>query len=228
MSKKVSILQSNYIPWKGYFDLIAKSDVFVVYDEVQYTKNDWRNRNIIKTPSGLQWLTIPVRIESLSQKIYDSKIFNSNWQKKHISTLQCNYSKAKYFHEYKELVFSMYENQSEYISEVNISFIQGICKLLNIKTEFIDSRDLNLHGDRNFRLLEACKKLNADVYISGPAAKNYLDIEMFNKENIIVDWMDYSGYNEYKQIYEPFAHGVSILDLIFNVGAESKNYLKYT
>lgn len=227
MSKKVSILQSNYIPWKGYFDLIAKSDVFVVYDEVQYTKNDWRNRNIINTPNGIQWLTIPVRQETLDQKIFESKIFTNNWQKKHISSLQGNYSKAKYFHEYKEHVFSMYENQSEFISEVNVSFIKGICKLLDIKTEIIDSRELNLQGDRNLRLLEACKKLNADVYISGPAAKSYLDTDMFTKENIEVDWMDYSGYKEYKQVFEPFTHGVTVLDLIFNVGPEAKHYMKY-
>lgn len=227
MCKKVSILQSNYIPWKGYFDLIAKSDVFVIYDEVQYTKNDWRNRNIISTPAGLQWLTIPVRQETLDQKILESKIFTNNWQKKHISTLQGNYSKAEHFKEYKDRVFSMYENQSNYISEVNVSFIKGICNLLDIKTKIIDSRELDLKGDRNVRLLEACKKLNATTYISGPAAKTYLDTNLFNEENIEVEWMDYSGYKQYPQVYEPFEHGVSIIDLIFNMGIESKNYLKY-
>ena len=223
----VSILQSNYIPWKGYFDIIAKSDVFVIYDEVQYTKNDWRNRNKILTPHGTNWLTIPVRVNNLDQKIFETKIASNNWQKKHISSLQGNYTKANYFREYKERVFSMFENQSEYISEVNISFIKGICNLLDIKTQIIDSRELNLEGDRNMRLLEACKKLNANKYISGPAAKSYLDLDLFNKEGIEVEWMNYSGYKEYKQVYEPFNHGVTILDLMFNLGPSSKSYLKY-
>ena len=227
MKKKISILQSNYIPWKGYFDLIAKSDVFVIYDEVQYTKNDWRNRNLISTLNGPQWLTIPIRQENLAQKIFESKISANNWQRKHISSLQGSYSKAKYFNAFKDKVFSLYENQSDFISEINISFIKAICEMLEIKTQIIDSRELNLMGDRNIKLLDACKKLNADTYISGPSAKNYLQEDLFKQEAINVEWMDYSGYNEYKQVFEPFVHGVSIIDLIFNTGAEAKNYMKY-
>jgi len=226
--RKIAILQSNYIPWKGYFDVIAKSDTFVIYDEVQYTKNDWRNRNLIKTANGLEWLTIPVRQVSLDQKIEESKITTNNWAKKHVATLQGNYSRAPFFKLYKDAVFSLYENKSEYISEINISFIKGICKMLDINTEIINSNELNLQGDRNVRLLEACKKLKATTYISGPAAKNYLDVELFKEANIEVDWMDYSNYKEYHQVFEPFQHGVTILDLIFNLGPNAKEYLKYT
>lgn len=226
-AKKVAILQSNYIPWKGYFDLIAKADVFVIYDEVQYTKNDWRNRNLINTPSGLQWLTIPVRIESLHQSIHESKIFTNNWHKKHVSSLTSNYAKAACFKQYKDQIFSFYENQSEFISEVNVSFIRSICNLLGITTSIIDSRELDLKGDRNGRLLEACKKLNATTYISGPAAKSYLDTDLFSQENIGVEWMDYSGYPEYRQVYQPFAHGVTVLDLIFNTGPDASDFMKY-
>ena len=226
MSKKVAILQSNYIPWKGYFDLIAKADVFVIYDEVQYTKNDWRNRNVIQTANGLQWITIPVRQESLNQKIYESKIFVNNWAKKHVSTLQGNYSKALHFKACKDEIFNLYENQSNFISEVNIKFIKGICKFLNIKTEIIDSRDLNLTGDRNMKLVDACKKLKATTYISGPSGKSYLDIDLFTKEGIKLDWMDYSGYQEYKQVFEPFHHGVTVLDLIFNLGVDANAYIR--
>ena len=226
-TKKVAILQSNYIPWKGYFDLIAKADVFVIYDEVQYTKNDWRNRNMIQTASGLQWITIPVRQERLVQKIYESKVVIDNWAKKHVATLQGNYAKAVHFKSYKDQIFSLYENQSNFISEVNVTLIRGICKILGIGTEIIDSRELNLEGDRNNRLLEACKKLNAKTYISGPAARSYLDVDLFNKEGIEIFWMDYSNYKEYKQVFEPFQHSVTVLDLIFNTGAEAKNYMKY-
>jgi hypothetical protein len=226
-NKRVAILQSNYIPWKGYFDLIAKVDIFVIYDEVQYTKNDWRNRNLINTSNGLQWLTIPVRQESLNQKIFESKIFTNNWNKKHVSSLTTNYSKAPCFKIFKDEIWNLYENPSNLISEVNLSFIKGICKLLDIDTEIIDSRELNLEGDKNIRILDACKKLNATTYFSGPAAKSYLDIKLFKEENIKVEWMNYSNYKEYKQLFNPFHHQVTILDLIFNMGSKSKDYLKY-
>jgi hypothetical protein len=224
---KVIISQSNYIPWKGYFDMIAKADVFVIYDEVQYTKNDWRNRNLISTANGLQWITIPVRQERLEQSIFETKIFSDNWQKKHISTLIGNYSKAEHFKTYKDQIFSLYENQSDMISEVNVSFIKGLCKILGINTKIIDSRELNLQGDRNIRLVQACKTIGATTYISGPAAKSYLDIDLFNREGIEVDWMDYAGYKIYRQLYQPFQHGVTILDLLFNMGPDSKYFLKY-
>lgn len=226
--RKIAILQSNYIPWKGYFDLIAKSDMFVIYDEVQYTKNDWRNRNLIKTVNGLEWITIPVRQVHLDQKIEETKITTHNWAKKHMSTLQGNYSKAPFFKLYKDVVFSFYETKSEFISEINVSFIKGICKLLDIRTEIISSNILDLQGDKNVRLLEACKKLGATTYISGPSAKNYLNVELFNDSDIKVDWMDYSDYKEYDQLFLPFQHGVTILDLIFNLGPNAKDYLKYT
>ncbi|HXU28611.1 MAG TPA: WbqC family protein, partial [Bacteroidia bacterium] len=104
---------------------------------------------------------------------------------------------------------------------------KAICEMLEIKTQIIDSRELNLQGDRNMRLVEACKKLDANIYISGPAAKNYLQTDLFNEESIDIEWMDYSSYKEYKQVYKPFAHGVTILDLIFNTGNDAKNYMKY-
>ncbi len=226
MKKTIAILQSNYIPWKGYFDIIAKSDVFVIYDEVQYTKNDWRNRNIIKTKNGLQWLTIAVKQESLQQKIHDTEVHKNNWAKKHKGTLQANYAKAKYFKDYKDEIFNIYDNVSTNLTEINTSFIRKICQLLEINTEIVDSRNLNLKGDRQERLIDACKKLNAETYISGSAAKSYLNENLFNEQQINVEWMDYSNYKKYSQLFPPFEHGVSILDLIFNEGLDAKNYLK--
>ena len=227
MTKKIAILQSNYIPWKGYFDIIAKSDVFVIYDEVQYTKNDWRNRNQLLTNNGKQWITIPVRQEHINQKIYETKVSANNWQKKHISTLIANYSKAKYFKEYKDEIFEIYNFNSVYLSEINIFFIKSISNILEIKTDIIDSRELILNGDKNNKLIEACKKLKAEVYISGASAQNYLDVNAFLKENISIEWMDYTGYQEYSQVFKPFHHNVSILDLIFNTGPDAKSFLKY-
>lgn len=222
----IAILQSNYIPWKGYFDIIAKSDVFVIYDEVQYTKNDWRNRNLIKTKDGLQWLTIAVRQESLGQTIDNTSVFKTNWAKKHRGTIQANYAKAPYFSEYKDRIFKIYEQASTNLSEINTSFIKEICAILGIDTKIIDSKSLNLTGDKQERLVQACNLLNADVYLSGPAAKSYIEVGFFAKHNIEIEWMDYSNYESYHQLYPPFEHGVSILDLIFNEGPNANKYLK--
>jgi hypothetical protein len=224
--KSVMISQSNYIPWKGYFDMIASVDVFVVYDEVQYTKNDWRNRNLIKTKNELQWLTIPVKQESLSQTICETEVFNTNWKKKHIGSLQSNYGKALFFKEFKERIFKIYELSSTSLSEINLRFIKEICAILEIDTRIIDSRSLNLSGDKQQRLVQACQKLNADTYLSGPAAKSYIDEDFFASNQIKLEWMDYSGYKTYNQLHPPFKHEVSIIDLIFNEGANAKKFLK--
>jgi hypothetical protein len=224
---KVAICQSNYIPWKGYFDIIALSDIFVIYDEVQYTKNDWRNRNIIKTHNGNQWLTIPVKFENLSQKICDTKIATTNWNKKHLNSLIVNYSKAPNFLDFKEILFELYETPGLYLSDINLKFITSICSYLKIDTKIIDSRELNLIGDKNEKLIDACEKLSANTYISGPAAKEYINQDLFEQSKINLEWMDYTNYKEYSQLFEPFSHNVSIIDLLLNTGRNSRNFLKY-
>lgn len=223
----VAILQSNYIPWKGYFDLVAAADIFVIYDEVQYTKNDWRNRNQIKTPNGPQWITIPVRQVNLGQRICDSRISDTSWARKHMGALQANYARAPFFEQYKKTVFDELSQPREFLSEVNVGLIRMICGLLGITTRIIDSRELALQGDRNARLLDACKKLGATAYLSGPAARSYLDTAWFQHEGIDVHWMDYSGYTEYPQLFPPFVHGVSVLDLLFNVGTDAPAFMKF-
>ena len=225
--KSIAILQSNYIPWKGYFDVIKSVDAFVIYDEVQYTKNDWRNRNMIKTATGPAWMTIPVRQLSLSQKIFETEVSQTNWNVKHWNTIKTNYSKAGSYGEYGPVFEKIYkEIATPNLSEINLTFIKAINSVLNINTEIVDSRDLKLEGDKNERLIDAIKKLNGDRYLSGPAAQSYLDVARFHEEGIQVDWIDYSGYQEYDQLYPPFVHGVSALDLIFNMGAEAPDYLK--
>ena len=225
--KKIAILQSNYIPWKGYFDLINMVDEFIFYDEVQYTKNDWRNRNKIKTPQGIQWLTIPVRQESLDQKIKDTKISDKKWNIKHWRTISQNYSKAKYFKDYKDIFEELYLTcDEEYLSEINYKFITTINEILEIKTKLRWSSEFELLDGQTEKLLGICKDCNADIYLSGPAAKNYFDEELAKQENIKVEWMDYSGYKEYEQLNPPFEHGVTILDLIFNEGDRAKEFMK--
>ncbi|MEN5387974.1 WbqC family protein [Aliarcobacter skirrowii] len=224
--KKIAILQSNYIPWKGYFDLINMVDEFIFYDEVQYTKNDWRNRNKIKTPQGIQWLTIPVRQENLEQKIKDTKISDKKWNIKHWRTISQNYSKAKYFKDYKDIFEELYLTcDEEYLSQINYKFITTINEILEIKTKLRWSSEFELLDGQTEKLLGICKDCNADIYLSGPSAKNYLTEDLFTKENIELEWMDYSGYKEYEQLNPPFEHGVTILDLIFNEGENTKKFM---
>jgi hypothetical protein len=227
-SKKIAILQSNYIPWKGYFDLINSVDEFVLYDDVQYTKNDWRNRNIIKTSHGCKWLTIPVRYEKLGQFIQDTKVADKRWPKKHWAALSQSYSKTVFFKDYKDELEDLYLGSTEeYLSEINYRFILGINKILGITTPIRWSREFSRHEGQTERLLSICKQCDATEYVSGPAAKAYLDRDLADKENIKISWMDYSGYEEYSQMFPPFEHAVTVLDLVLNVGPEAKKYMNF-
>jgi hypothetical protein len=227
--KKVVITQSNYIPWKGYFDAINTADEFILYDDMQYTKRDWRNRNKIKTPQGVQWLTIPVEVKGkFSQKINDTKVSDRNWNKSHWDTIRHNYSKAESFEEVAGFLENLYATAtSEYLSEINYHFLRGICAYLQIDTKIRFSSEFELKGDKTERLVNLCRDMSATDYYSGPAAKDYMDENIFDAANIGVHYFDYSGYKEYRQLYPPFEHGVSIVDLLLNEGKGSKNYLKW-
>lgn len=221
----IVILQSSYIPWKGYFDLIHDADVFIFYDDVKFTKNDWRNRNRIKTTQGSQWLSVPVG-NKISRKICEVELCSSNWQAKHFASLRQNYCKCPFFEQYSFLLDELLLNKRwKFLSQVNQYAIQLIADLLGIKTEFIDSRSLASRGVKVDRLLSLIKQTGADTYISGPSAKAYIDEERFKREGIQLVWKDYSGYPEYPQRFPPFDHAVTILDLLFNVGPKAAYYI---
>jgi glutaredoxin-related protein len=226
--KKILITQSDYIPWKGYFDNINSVDEFVVYDDMQYTKRDWRNRNLIKTQSGPQWLTIPVEVKGkYFQKINETIIADVNWGDKHWKILQSNYAKAPFFKQFKDAFEPIYYNKNlNFVSEINVSFIKAVNEILDIKTRIIDSRQFDLVEGKTERLVYICKKLNATDYYSGPTAKDYMDVTLFEKESINLHYFDYSNYPVYPQLFGEFTHYVSILDLIFNTGSLAKNYMK--
>ncbi len=228
MDKKVAILQSNYIPWKGYFDLISVVVEFIFYDEMQYTRNDWRNRNKIKGPNGLHWLTIGVKHLSLSQKIRDTEIADVNWNKKHYSTIKQFYSKSPFFKTYQSFFEELYlKCSSKFLSEINYHFITSMNDLIGIKCKISWSSDYKLIGDKTERLVNLCRQAGASEYISGPSAKGYIQKEFFELSKIKLTWMDYSEYPEYHQLYPPFEHEVSIIDLIFNEGPNARNFMKY-
>jgi hypothetical protein len=223
--KKIAILQSNYIPWKGYFDIINSVDEFIIYDEVQYTKNDWRNRNKIKTSAGVRWLTIPV-FHGLSQTIDETRVTNNLWRKKHWATITQNYGKAPYFSLYKDIFGELYSRKDTLLSRINYSFITVINEMLGVRTKISLSTSYPSSGDKTDRLVQICRQTEATEYVSGPSARNYIAKEAFASENIRLTWFDYAGYRQYPQRYPPFEHAVSIIDLIFNTGPEVAKYMK--
>jgi hypothetical protein len=210
---------------------MALVDTFVLYDDMQYTRRDWRNRNLIKTPQGLRWLTIPVETKGkFFQRIRDVRISDKKWVKDHLKTIQSNYARASHFKEIYPFLENLYlqAGKLEYLTEINYLFLQGIADFLGIKAPIKFSWEYPYtSNEKNMRLIEICQLANATDYYSGPAAQNYMDLELFKKHNIQVHWLDYSDYPEYFQLYPPFEHGVSIIDLLLNTGEEAPRYLKH-
>ncbi|ABS64916.1 WbqC-like family protein [Parvibaculum lavamentivorans DS-1] len=226
--KKVAILQSNYIPWKGYFDLIASVDEFILYDDMQYTRRDWRNRNQIKTPQGLMWLTVPVKVKGkYHQKICETEIDGVDWPEGHWKSISSNYKRAPFFAEVTEWLSPFYlEKRYSHLSILNRDLLEAICRYLGVCTTITNSSDYELVQGQTERLASLCEQAGASEYISGPAAREYLDEEVFRRKGIGVTWFDYSGYPEYPQLWGDFVHTVSIVDLLFNCGSSAGQYMK--
>jgi len=217
------ILQPNYIPWRGYFHQILLADVFVFYDDVQYDKNGWRNRNRVKTPNGSQWLTIPVISTGVVKNktaIKDIKIdWTKDWSRKHWTTITQAYSKAPYFNQYADELVNYYQKRYDLLADLTIDMTIQLSKLLgNQKTRFIRSSSLEgIHGTKTERLVQILKRVGADQYISGPSAMDYLDEPLLKENGISLEFMKYE-YRDYPQLYPPFDGQVSIIDLLFMTG----------
>jgi len=224
--KKIVVLQSNYIPWKGYFDLIHDADSFIFYDDVQYTKNDWRNRNKIMMAGGPKWLTIPTGTDS-HRLIHEVMLVDPSWQAAHWESIRQSYRRAPFFKLYRPFFEEIYLARSwNTLSELNQHMIQRISSdLLGIQTTFDDSRNYKLNGQRLDRLLDLVSQAGATHYISGPAAKSYIDEARFRDIDVKLVWKDYAGYPVYPQHPQFFEHGVSIIDLLFNVGPNASDLI---
>lgn len=223
--KTVVILQSNYIPWKGYFDLINDADEFIFLDDVQFTTRDWRTRNKLKTAQGAQWISVPVG-SNTSRLICDVQINEHKWQVIHYKTIVSNYKKTPYFSRYEELLENFYLNKKWInLSEMNQFLIRSIAYDLGIDTIFKDSREYSAVGNNEERLLDLLSKAGGSRYISGPSAKNYINPSTFESAGVELIWKDYLDYPTYPQRFEPFEHEVSILDLLFNVGPDAPWYV---
>jgi hypothetical protein len=225
--KKIAIVQSNYIPWKGYFDLIAAADEFILYDDVQFTPRDWRSRNQIKTSQGVQWLTIPVG-DDRNRRIRDVYLSDSKWQSRHWKSLTNSYRRALHFEEVATWLEPLYlASHYTNLSHLNRRFIEVVCGYLGIKTAITNSWDYPLIEGKTERLANLCKQAGGTEYLSGPSAKNYIDESIFTDMNITLSWFDYSNYPEYPQLWGEFTHEVTILDLLFNCGKNAPQFMRY-
>ncbi len=224
--RKVAVLQSNYIPWKGYFDIIHDVDLFIFYDDNQYTTRDWRNRNRIKTAGGAQWLSVPVGADR-NRLIHEVDIPDPAWQNKHYQSLRQNYAKAPHFERYRGWLEHVYlEQRWANLSELNHNTVKHIAhEFLGITTEFGDSRSYAAQGQKLEKMVDLLVKAGAGTYLSGPSAKDYIVPERFEEVGIALAWKDYGGYPEHAQRFPPFEHGVTVLDLLFNTGADAPWYI---
>ena len=221
----VAVHQPQYLPWLGYFDKIRRADIFCYLDCVQYKKNDWQNRNRIKTAQGWQWLTVPVRFQ-FPEKINEVKINRTvNWRKKHLQAMVTNYRRSPYFEQYIELFESFYSTDWESIAELNIHAIEQLKSALGLDGKSaIQSSQLQLRDDPTDRLIDICKELKADTYLSGQDGIKYMDLERFQDNGIEVIIQDFQ-HPVYPQLFDGFESNMSVVDLLFNCGPESLNII---
>ena len=224
--KHVAVLQSSYIPWKGFFDIIHDVDVFIFYDDVQFTYQDWRSRNRIITRNGPLWLTVPTGSD-IKRNINEVEITNSSWQRKHWASISQSYSKAPFFKHFSDFFSELYLGKTwTSLSAMNQHFTRAIAEeLLGIEVEFRSSTEYGAEGKKLDRLLDLLKKAGATSYLSGPAARDYIDPSRFDEAGIELRYKDYSGYPEYPQLAGTFEHAVSIIDLLFNTGEAAPHYI---
>ena len=225
----VVILQPSYIPWRGYFDQIRRADVFVFYDDVQYDKHGWRNRNQIKTTQGKQWITIPVHSKGVTDgiNIKDVRIdWSKSWRKKHLNALTFAYSKAPFFESYQPWLESVYKREDEFLADFTINTTVELARMLGITdTRFLRSSELpDLRGDKTDRVIDVLERVGATHYICGPSASSYMEPEKFDEAGIPFEYMEYN-YPEYPQLHPPYDPFVTILDLLFMMGEDALSYI---
>jgi len=226
---KCVVLQPSYIPWRGVFHLIQRADVFVFYDDVQYDKHGWRNRNRIKTPDGTKWLTIPVLAKGNVDQgllINEAKVSRiENWPRKHLASLRQSYAKAPFFQDYVSLLESFYASPPDSLADFTIDTTKQLAAALGLtNTRFLRSSELPVEGTKTERLLQLLAKVGATHYISGPSAKSYLDAAAFEAAKITLEYQVYD-YPEYEQLHPPYDPAVSILDLLFMKGQSAGEWI---
>ena len=225
--RTLAVLQPGYLPWLGFFDQLQRSDIFIFYDDVQYDKNGWRNRNRIKSTAGTpHWLTVPVHVRSLEQRLLETEIDNRQaWARKHIGTIRQFYAKAPHLNRYlpglEELLLS---KNWERLCDLDVAAIKLICGWLGLTRDMMRSSEIGIGGERSERLLNLCLHVGADCYLSGNAAQEYLDVELFAEHGVKIEWQNYQ-HPVYSQQYGTFVPYLSALDLLLNCGDNSASIM---
>ncbi|WP_038937120.1 WbqC family protein [Bradyrhizobium japonicum] len=224
---RISIIQSCYIPWKGFFDLIGQCDEYVIYDRMQFVKRHWHNRNRIKTANGVEWLTIPVITKGRFDQPIDEVLIEKSWAEKHWRALELAYRRAPFFEALAPLVRGWYEraDKETHLTAVNELFTREIASLLGLRTNIVRDMAYPADGAKTERLLAIAAAAGARRYLSGPSARAYLDEALFAAAGIATDWMSYDGYPEYPQLHGSFEHALSVLDVLFNTGPEAPRFI---
>ena len=223
---RVGVIQSNYLPWRGYFDFIDDVDVFVIHDDLQFTKGDWRNRNRVKTPQGLQWMTVPVRYRRTAQLICDTEVdYSRNWQRDHRNLIATHLAKAPFVGDALDLLEAPFETEYPTISDLNVALIRSVCRYLGIRTPLRSSGEFQVEGAKTERLIQLLTAIGATTYVSGPSAKAYLDESRFFEAGIRLEYKTYA-YPDYPQLWGPFEGAVSVIDLIANCGPAARAFIK--
>jgi hypothetical protein len=228
-SMRVTILQPSYLPWLGFFEQMHRSDQFVLYDDVQFTRRDWRNRNRIRVQEGSVWLTVPViQKNKYEQSLLETKIDNSTpWKRKHLETIRCHYSKAPFFDLHFPWCEKIFNSEWNFLLDLSLETIQYLKGQLKINTPLLRSSELGGTGDKTDRLISICKQLGATQYLSGESARNYISEKDFSDQGIELEYQEYQ-HPEYPQRYKGFVPFLSTIDLLFNCGDKSLKFLKQT
>jgi hypothetical protein len=224
---RISIIQSCYVPWRGFFDLIGRCDEYVILDHVQYVKRHWHNRNRINTATGPQWLTIPVITTGRRGQTIDAVKVEKPWAEQHWRALELAYRRAPFFDAMAPRVRDWYERaaKEQLLTEINAIFLREIAVLLGLGTRFVRDTAYPVQGAKTERLVAIIRAAGAHCYLTGPSAKAYLDVPLLAGAGVAVEWMSYEGYPQYPQLHGSFEPAVSVLDLLFNVGPDAPQYL---
>jgi len=224
---RICIIQSCYIPWKGFFDLIGRCDEYVIFDSAQYVKRHWHNRNRIKTGNGVEWLTIHVVTKGRFEQPIDQVEIEKSWAEKHWHALELAYRRAPFFGEVAPVVKGWYERAEGKLrlTEVNEIFLRAIADLLGLGTRITRDTAYPALGAKTERLLGIARAAGADRYLSGPSARSYLDESQLAHQGIVTEWMDYDGYSPYPQLHGPFEHAVTVLDVLFHTGPDARRFI---
>lgn len=222
----VMVSQSNYLPWKGYFDLVRRADVLVLLDNVQFTRRDWRSRNMIKTPSGVQWLTVPVRTPNgRMTSVSEAEISDAGWAKSHLRTLELSYRRTPYFEQVFGVLEGCMHGGEALLTNINERSLRTLSEFMDLDIEIQVARGPVEEVDPSDRILNLVQRWGGTRYVSGPAARSYLDTSVFADAEIEVDFIDYPSYPEYEQLWPPFRHEVSMVDVLFHLGPDWRSAL---